>query len=101
GSTFGGPGGFGAGISSTGSLTMKNVTISNNTTGNGGNGGFGHTGGRGGGVNATGTLNMTNCVISGNQTGNGGVGSNGGASGGSGGDGAGIHVDNGVFQFVG
>ena len=81
----------GGGILQTGgSLTLRDVVITGNTTGNGGTNlnSFGGTGGFGGGISASGTLTMTDCVISNNTTGNGGPG---GSFGGSGGRGAGIY----------
>ena len=85
--TFGGFGGFGGGIHASGTLTMTDCVISNNTTGNGGDGNqFGGSGGRGAGIFfAPGTLTMTNVVITGNHTGPGG-----GPHSGNSGDGGGM-----------
>ncbi len=79
-------------LQSGGYLTLRDVVITGNSTGNGGPlssgsptiGGFG---GFGGGIYATGVLTITDSVISNNTTGNGG---NGNQFGGSGGRGAGI-----------
>ena len=95
---------FGGGIWQTpgGSLTLRDVVITGNTTGNGGPmragsptlGGFG---GFGGGIYASGTLTMTDCVISNNTTGKGG---NGNQFGGSGGRGAGIYFGPGTLKMT-
>lgn len=80
-------------LQSGGTLVLRDVVVTGNATGNGGDNlssgsSQGGWGGFGGGINATGTLTMTDCVISNNTTGNGGTG---GGSGGSGGRGAGIY----------
>lgn len=81
----------GGGIWQTGGeLTMRDVVITGNATGNGGpttvsNPTVGENGGDGGGIHATFVLTMTDCVISNNTTGNGGTGSEGAGSGGRGG----------------
>ena len=94
---------FGGGIWQTGgSLTLRDVVITGNTTGNGGPvrfnspnlGGFG---GFGGGIYATGTLTMTDCVISNNTTGKGGTSNQ---FGGSGGRGAGIYFGPGTLSMT-
>lgn len=84
----------GGGILQTdGELTLRDVVITGNATGNGGpmrlsEPSQGGSGGDGGGIHATGgALTMTDCVISNNTTGNGGTGS---AFAGSGGRGGGI-----------
>ena len=84
----------GGGILQTdGELTLRDVVITGNATGNGGptrlsEPAQGGSGGAGGGIHATGgALTMTDCVISNNTTGNGGTGS---AFAGSGGRGGGI-----------
>jgi CSLREA domain-containing protein len=93
----------GGGIWQTGgSLTLRDVVITGNRTGNGGptrsgsptSGGFG---GFGAGIYASGTLTMTDCVISNNTTGNGGTGSQ---FGGSGGRGAGIYFAPGTLTLT-
>lgn len=92
----------GGGIWQTGgSLTLRDVIINGNATGNGGTdlssgGSFGGWGGFGGGIFASGTLTMTDCVISNNTTGNGGTG---GGFGGSGGRGAGIYFAPGTLTL--
>ena len=94
---------FGGGIWQTGgSLTLRDVVITGNTTGNGGSNrlgspSFGGFGGFGGGIYASGTLTMTDCVISNNTTGNGG---NGTQFGGSGGRGAGIFFAPGTLTLT-
>ena len=82
----------GGGILQTdGSLTLRDVVITGNATGNGGpmrlsNPTQGGTGGSGGGIHSSGgELTMTDCVISNNTTGKGGTGSEFGGSGGRGG----------------
>ncbi|HET6975746.1 MAG TPA: choice-of-anchor Q domain-containing protein [Pyrinomonadaceae bacterium] len=93
----------GGGILQTGgSLTLRDVVIIGNSTGNGGPMRFGSPnlggfGGFGGGIYASGTLTMTDCVISNNTTGNGG---NGLQSGGSGGRGAGIYFAPGTLTMT-
>jgi CSLREA domain-containing protein len=85
---------FGGGIWQTGgSLTLRDVVVTGNATGNGaptrfGSPNLGGFGGFGGGIYAAGTLTMTDCVISNNTTGKGGDSNQ---SGGSGGRGAGIY----------
>ena len=86
---FGSSGSDGAGIMAVGTVTMNDVVVTANRTGNGGPGsgaGFGGTGGQGGGISGGGTLTLTNVTISNNITGNG----NTGTGGGSGGRGGGI-----------
>jgi CSLREA domain-containing protein len=93
----------GGGILQTGgSLTLRDVVVTANSTGNGGNMRFGSPnlggfGGFGGGIYGSGTLTMTDCVISNNTTGNGG---NGLSSGGSGGRGAGIFFAPGTLTMT-
>jgi len=81
----GGNGGDGAGISnsSTGTLTITDSTITENTTGAGAAGDHGPpdqspgtsgSGGNGGGISNAGTLTITNSTIAGNTTGGGGDG---------------------------
>jgi CSLREA domain-containing protein len=90
----------GGGIRQTGgNLTLRDVVISGNTTGNGFNnptGHFGGFGGFGGGILGQGTLTMIDCVVTNNATGNGGTG---GSSGGSGGRGAGIYFAPGTLTM--
>jgi CSLREA domain-containing protein len=87
----GGSGGSGGGISGSGTLTMVNVSVTNNVTGAGAAGSSGGDGGFGGGVEFNGTaLSLTNVTITNNTTGNGGNGFSGGASGGSSGGGGGV-----------
>ena len=94
---------FGGGIWQTGgSLTLRDVVITGNTTGNGGSMRFGSPtfggfGGFGGGIYASGTLTMTDCVVSNNTTGHGG---NGTQFGGSGGRGAGIFFAPGTLTLT-
>ena len=85
-------------LHSSGLLRLRDVVISGNATGNGGNSitHFGGWGGFGGGIFSSGTLEMTDCVISNNITGNGG---NGTSSGGSGGRGAGIYFAPGTLTM--
>lgn len=94
---------LGGGIWQTGgSLTLRDVVVTGNRTGNGGSmrfnspnlGGFG---GFGGGIYATGTLTMTDCVISNNTTGKGGDGTQ---FGGSGGRGAGMYFGPGTLKMT-
>ena len=93
----------GGGIWQTGgSLTLRDVVVTGNTTGNGGSQRlgsptFGGFGGFGGGIYASGTLTMTDCVISNNTTGKGG---NGLTFGGSGGRGAGIYFAPGTLTLT-
>ena len=93
----------GGGIWQTGgSLTLQDVVITGNATGNGGpmrfsSTNFGGFGGFGGGIYASGTLTMTDCVISNNTTGNGGTGLQ---FGGSGGRGAGIFFAPGTLKLT-
>src|SRR5258706_1212218 len=88
----------GGGISQNGgAMTLTDVAVVGNRTGNGGNvtSGFSTSfGGSGGGINSVnGTLTMTSCVISNNSTGNGGSNtSSGSSSGGWGGFGGGINI---------
>jgi CSLREA domain-containing protein len=93
----------GAGIfQSAGTLVLRDVVVTANSTGNGGDNLFsgsseGGWGGFGGGIYASGTLTMTDCVISNNTTGHGGAG---GGSGGSGGRGAGIYFAPGTLTMT-
>ncbi len=93
----------GGGILQTGgSLTLRDVFIIGNSTGNGGSMRFGSPnlggfGGFGGVIYASGTLTMTDCLISNNTTGNGGTGLQ---SGGSGGRGAGIFFAPGTLTMT-
>ena len=83
----------GGGIYNEGDLTLNNVTVTNNSTENGGTS---SDGGDGGGIYNEGTLTLNDVIVSGNSTGSGGNGGNGvpmggnGGNGGSGGDGGGI-----------
>ena len=88
GAVFGNPGGDGGGIMAVGTVTMTDVVVTGNRTGNGGSGGSssGGWGGSGGGILGGGTLTLTNVTVSNNITGNGVT----GTSGGSGGRGGGI-----------
>lgn len=88
GAVFGNPGGAGAGIFASGTVTLTDVVVTGNRTGNGGPGGSstGGWGGDGAGIFGGGTLTLLDVVLSNNTTGNGETGSNGG----SGGRGAGI-----------
>ena len=72
-------GGSGGGILGAGTMTLTDVVITGNTTGNGGsatNAGstFGAPAGFGGGISFNGTLTLTNVTVSNNTTGNGGNG---------------------------
>ena len=86
-----------------GTLKLRDVIITGNTTGNGSpnrviNPGSGAFGGFGGGIYSDGTLlEMTDSVVSNNTTGNGG---NGSQSGGSGGRGAGIYLGRGTMRLT-
>jgi CSLREA domain-containing protein len=105
--------GDGGGIYSSGTLTLTDAIVSDNSTGHGGGGagsacggganGVGGTGGsagQGGGIYNTGTLNLVRVTVAGNRTGDGGYGGQGGDNntgagcyggvGGTGGDGGGI-----------
>lgn len=88
GAIFGGGGGDGGGIFATGSITLTDVVVTGNRTGNGGPGGTatGGFGGFGGGIFTSGTVTMTRVTVTNNITGNGAT----GAFGGSGGRGGGI-----------
>jgi CSLREA domain-containing protein len=89
GGDFGTGGGAGGGISNYGNLTLTDVRVTDNRTGNGGSGAVtGADGGSGGGIHNGHSLTMTDCVVSGNSTGTGGSGA---LSNGSGGDGAGVY----------
>ena len=92
GANNGSDGDYGGGIRNNGTLTLTNCSVSNNQTGNGGDGSFGGQGGLGGGIynEVGGTLTILNTMVSGNQTGNGGV-SLPGNNGGFGGSGGGIY----------
>ena len=70
---YGGTGENGGGILNNGSLTLTDVVVTNNRTGNGSPGttGIGGVGGFGGGISSTGPLTLTNVAISNNTTGNG------------------------------
>lgn len=86
---FGGQGDSGGGVFNLGTLTLSNMVITGNRTGDGGTGGSstGGIGGFGGGVYSLGSLTMTNVTVSNNTTGNGAT----GFFGGGGGRGAGIY----------
>ncbi len=102
GTTSGGAAKPGGGIwQAGGDMTLSNVIITANRTGNGGEatGGsdsFGGGGGGGGGISSSGNLTMTNCTVSNNTTGTGGTG---GYSGG-GGFGGGIQVGPGTVVMT-
>jgi CSLREA domain-containing protein len=86
----------GGGILNAGTLTLTNVQVTGNSTGNGAAGAattisFAGQGGNGGGIFNSGTLTLTDVTVGGNSTGNGGLGLTGNSHyGGAGGDGAGI-----------
>jgi CSLREA domain-containing protein len=88
--TNGGQGGNGGGILTAGSLTLTDVVVTGNFTGNGGNATnpgstFGGPAGFGGGISSSGSLILTNVTVSNNTTGiggNGGFGHTGGRGGG-------------------
>jgi CSLREA domain-containing protein len=84
---YGGQGDNGGGILSNGALTLTDVVVTGNRTGDGGAGtsGTGGPGGFGGGVYAGGSLTMTNVSVSNNTTGNGAIGNYGGGGGNGGG----------------
>ena len=72
----GGPGLAGGGVYSAGSLTLVDVTVRGNTTGNGADqdgAADGGAGGPGGGVASTGNVFVTGGAVTGNTTGRGGV----------------------------
>ena len=98
GSVFGNPGGDGAGISATGTVTLTDVVVTGNRTGNGGPGGSstGGWGGSGAGIAAAGTLTLTNVTVSNNTTGNGETGN----FGGTGGRGGGIFFNSGTLTIT-
>lgn len=81
----GGDGNPGGGVFNRGTLSLTDVVVSGNRSGNGGNGFIrpGGWAGLGGGIYNTGTLTITGCKITGNKAGDGGGG--GYAPGGSGG----------------
>jgi CSLREA domain-containing protein len=89
----GGDGDSGGGVFNGGALSLTDVVVSGNRSGNGGNGFIARGGlaGWGGGIYNGGTLTLTGCKITGNQAGTGGGG--GYAAGGSGG---GIHNGGGL-----
>jgi CSLREA domain-containing protein len=90
GPTSGGQAGNGGGILNAGVLTLTDMVVTANFTGNGGNAinpgtTFGGPAGYGGGVSSSGSLTMTNVTVSNNTTGhggNGGFGHHGGRGGG-------------------
>lgn len=85
----GDPGGDGGGIliSALSTVTLSDVVVTGNRTGNGGVSGSttGGWGGFGGGIAASGTLIFTNVTVTNNLTGNGATGQFGGSGGGGGG----------------
>src|SRR6266545_4415426 len=84
---YGGQGGNGGGILNSGALTLTEVIVTGNRTGDGGTGstGTGGFGGFGGGIYSSGPITMSNVTVSNNTTGNGAVGANGGEGGSGGG----------------
>ncbi len=97
---FGGGGGGGGGVANGGVLTMTDVTLTGNRTGNGGSIGagtaYGGPGGPGGAVWNFGTLTMTNVTLTGNSTGAGGEGS----TAGEGGSGGAVHNIGGTLTMT-
>src|SRR6266542_1252311 len=86
---YGGQGGNGGGILNSGTLTLTDVFVTGNRTGDGGAGtsGSGGFGGFGGGIYSSGPMIMTNVTVSNNIAGNGAI----GFYGGDGGRGGGIY----------
>jgi hypothetical protein len=79
----------GGGILNAGTLTIEDCTISNNYTGDGGDGGMmGGSGGSGAGLYSTGSMTISESTLTSNTTGDGG---NGDEMGGWGGSGAGLY----------
>jgi CSLREA domain-containing protein len=77
-------GGHGGGILNAGTLTLTDVVVTGNRTGDGGAASgnpFGGFGGFGGGISSSGTLTLTNVTVSNNTTGHGGTGEYGGPGG--------------------
>jgi uncharacterized delta-60 repeat protein len=102
---FGGPGEAGGGILNAGGvLTLNNLVITGNRTGNGAvpssssdvGTSYGGLGGLGGGISSSGTLTMTNVVVSNNVTGSGAV----SYYGGGGGHGGGVHISSGTLTMT-
>lgn len=95
---YGGQGDNGGGILNSGALTLTDVVVTGNRTGDGGAGtsGTGGFGGFGGGIFSSGPLTMTNGTVSNNTAGNGAV----GFFGGSGGRGGGIYRFSGPFSAL-
>ncbi|MET0645318.1 MAG: tandem-95 repeat protein [Pyrinomonadaceae bacterium] len=89
GNPFGQDGESGGGIYNAGTLTLSDVVVTGNSTGNGGvnSANFGGWGGYGGGIFNGGVLTLTNVTVSNNTTGNGATGN----FGGTGGPGGGIY----------
>ena len=87
GAVFGNSGEEGGGILAFGTITLNDLVVTGNRTGNGGAGGSatGGFGGFGGGISAGGTVTMTRVTVSNNVTGNGETGANGGGGGRGGG----------------
>jgi CSLREA domain-containing protein len=90
----------GGGIQAFGVITLTDVVINDNRTGDGGdtNAGassFGGTAGFGGGLSVSGTVTLTNCVVSNNRTGKGGT----GGFAGLGGRGGGIYFSSGTLTM--
>src|SRR6266545_2332385 len=80
---------------------MSNVTVSNNTTGNGAVGANGGEGGSGGGIYTFfSSSSLTNCIISGNTTGRGADGTGASLIGGSGGYGGGVYIYGGTVKMI-
>jgi CSLREA domain-containing protein len=98
GAGFGGIGGSGGGILNAGTMSLTDMVITGNRTGDGGTGGSstGGFGGFGGGISSAGVLTMTNVTVTNNATGNGAV----GLFGGSGGRGAGIYFSGTTLQMT-
>lgn len=87
GPVFGVTGEGGGGILAIGTVTLTDVVVTGNRTGNGGPGGSstGGFGGFGGGISGGGTLTMTKVTVSNNITGDGATGAHGGGGGRGGG----------------
>jgi CSLREA domain-containing protein len=96
---FGSPGDSGGGILNAGTLTLSDVVVTGNHTGNGAppsSGSFGGAGGSGAGIWSSGSLSMSNVTISNNTTGGGATAN----FGGGGGSGAGLYVFSGTLTMT-